>query len=109
MKLAIYFGDNDFTTVYIRLAEVIYAAYKEKDLPSKEVLSYCVKSMSSGMAHLFQNRNEGLDLTLEEYLEPKVFLYDEVDEFLSNHCPNSEVVVIDSRLDFPGNNPIYVV
>ena len=34
MKLAIYFGDNDFTTVYTQLAKVIYDAYKEKkDLP----------------------------------------------------------------------------
>lgn len=115
MKLAIFFGDNDFAKTYHQIGKVLYESFKyHNELPSKEVLVYSINVMAQGMAHLFQHQgNLGkVDTTYEMYLrvdESQVFIYDEVDEFLQNNISNGDVVVVDSNLDYPRNNPVYII
>ena len=118
MRMAIYFGDNDFWQPFLEIGKVLYNSYKHfGHMPEdKEDLVNIINGMLSGMCALYCARHYpgkiNFDPCTAEYLKidaSNIFLYDEVEEFIARLDPGNEAIVIDSRLDFPGNEPVFLV
>lgn len=120
MKIAIKFGDNDFYNCFTGVLTTLLAAYKwNESLPTdKEKLCKIINEISYGCYLAFQNQfnyNEEktgqLCQRTKEYLQIKptqILLNEEVDAYLkSDAFMNSETFILDTDLDYPGNNPIY--
>jgi hypothetical protein len=120
MKIAIKFGDNDFYNSFTGVLKTLLEAYKWQDkLPEdKEKLCKIINEISYGCYLLFQNQfsyNEEksgeLCLRTKEYLQIKssqILINKEVNEYLTSDAFfNSETFILDTDLNYEGNNPIY--
>ena len=121
MKIAIKFGDNDFYNCFTGVLRTLLEAYKWNDrLPKdKKQLSIIINEISYGCYLAFQNQfsyNEEKKLNdicerTKEYLQIKpsqILINEEVDAYLkSDEFMNSETFILDTDLDYEGNNPIY--
>lgn len=120
MKIAIKFGDNDFYNCFTGVLKTLYEAYKWQDkLPEdKEKLCKIINEISYGCYLAFQNQFSYNDEKSGEFCErtklylqikpEQILLNEEVDAYLASDAfMNSETFILDTFLDYPGNNPIY--
>jgi hypothetical protein len=120
MKIAIKFGDNDFYNCFTGVLKTLLEAYKWNDrLPIKKAeLCKAINEISYGCYLLFQNQfsyNEEKSGELcqrtKDYLQIKpsqILINEEVDAYIkSDAFMNSETFILDTDLDYEGNNPIY--
>lgn len=104
MKIAIYFGDNDFSSTFEKVALKLLESYT-LGIPiynwdKKNILSV-INSLSYGIHRLNQVTEENLTQEeiqeLVEYLQIKeenIFIDEEIDIFFNKYISNYEVVVI---------------
>ena len=120
MKIAIKFGDNDFYNCFTGVLKTLLEAYKWTDkLPTdKEKLCMIINEISYGCYLLFQNqfsyndeKTGELCQRTKQYLmisPNQILVNEEVDAYLkSDAFMNSETFILDTDLDYPGNNPVY--
>jgi hypothetical protein len=120
MKIAIKFGDNDFYNCFTGVLKTLLEAYKWNDkLPvKKDELCIIINEISYGCYLAFQNQfsyNEEktgeICQRTKDYLKIKpeqILINEEVVAYLkSDAFMNSETFILDTDLDYPGNNPVY--
>lgn len=120
MKIAIRFGDNDFSNTFHGVLATIHDAYKWNDkIPTKEQLCKIINEMVYGHYLLYQNMFEyndeksgeiceGTKKYLQQIKPERILINEEVDQYLKNtKWDNSETFILDTDLDYPGCNPIY--
>jgi len=123
MKIAIRFHDNDFDNTFRGILQLLLNAYRHYGrLPEdKEELAIIINEISVGIYLSFQNqfedtRNRTIKEEMEymrEYLKitsDRIMVDEEVDEYLAKtEWNNSETFILDTDLDYEGNNPIFSV
>jgi hypothetical protein len=121
MKIAIKFGDNDFYNCFTGVLKTLLNAYRHTGtLPTdKEQLCEIINQISYGHYLLFQNQfeyndegNGKLCSRTYNYLQinsSKILINDEVDKYLVDEedFRNGETFILDTDLDYPGNDAIY--
>jgi hypothetical protein len=111
MKIAIKFGDNDFTSCFFGVLNTLLNAYRYTEtLPNdKDVLCNIINELSKPCYVLFQN--DMLTESTKEYIQintTNLLINDEVDEYsklTDEH--NADTYVLDTDLDFDGSNAVY--
>lgn len=132
MLIVIRFTDNDFSTTYEAVGEVILQALRQEEalrkedsgMPlsdmTKDQIAYLVNGLLGPMYMMYQFWTRGDDEPVSDservrkYLAIKsenIFLDNEGEDFLNDEdvFTNGEVLVIDTDLDHPGNTPVYVI
>lgn len=118
MKIAIRYADNDFINTFTPVMNCILESYRHTGeiITDKEKLCTIINEISYGMYLLFQNRFTYIDNNNTKlYLQltsDRIMFNEEVDEYcakLIDNWDNAETVILDTDLDHPGSNPIYVI
>lgn len=120
MKIAIKYGDNDFYNCFTGVLKTILEAYKWQGgmVLDKARLCIIINEISYGCYLLFQNQfsyNEEksgeINKRTKDYLQIKpsqILINEEVKAYLeSDEFMNSETFILDTDLDYEGNNPVY--
>jgi len=119
MRIAIKFGDNDFYNCFSGVLLTMLEAYKwtGEHLESKEEIVSVVNEISYGCYVLFQKLRHGSeDLNeksrIKEYLQitkERVLIDEEIDQYIEEFSwqLNGELFILDTRLDYEGNSPVY--
>lgn len=128
MLIVIRFTDNDFSTTYEAVGEVILQALRQEEFLRKEDRGIPVSDMSKDQLVILINGllgpmymmyqhwtrdNDPID-RIANYLAIKsenIYLDNEGEDFLNDEdvFTNGEVLVVNTDLDFPGNQPVYVI
>ena len=111
MKIAIKFGDNDFSNCFRGVLKTLLEGYRHTGtLPtSKIVLCDIINGLSESCYLLFQDDSIS-DSTINyiKITDSKILVNEEVDEYiLQTHQHNYDTYVLDTDLDFIGSFPIY--
>jgi hypothetical protein len=119
MKIALRYHDNDFLNTFMGVMRTILIFYRfEKIFPfTKEQLLDMINHMSYAHYRLYQNKYRDVghpDTHIETYLQLQitdVLIGPEVDAYIlsCNSWDNSETVILDTDLDYPGSDPIYLI
>jgi len=119
MKIAIKFGDNDFSSTFIGVLETIFEIYKYNEVePTKKQLVKLINEISYGIyiARQHDYKGEVNHFTAQErkiYLrinESKILIGKEVDDYLNADVFfNSETFILDTDLDYEGNSATYSI
>jgi hypothetical protein len=111
MKIAIKFGDNDFTSCFFGVLKTLLNAYRHTGtFPNdKETLCNIINELSKPCYILFQN--DILSEDTIEYIQIKttnLLINEEVDDYSKlTEQHNSDAYVLDTYLDFYGSDAVY--
>lgn len=132
MLIVIRFTDNDFWPTYEAVGKVLLEALRQEEalrkedsgMPlsdmTKDQIAYLVNGLLGPMYMMYQfwTRDDDEPVSDSErvgkYLAIKsgdIFLDNEGEDFLNDEdvFTNGEVLVVNTDLDFPGNQPVYVI
>ena len=123
MKIAIRFHDNDFGNTFIGVLQFLLNAYKHYgQLPEdKAELAIIINEISVGAYFSYQNQFEYTHgktiqeemVRLRKYLNitvDRIMVDGEVDEYLAKtEWNNRETFILDTDLDYDGNNSVYSI
>lgn len=122
MKLAIKFGDNDFTSTFEGVLKAFNEAYihnegshKELDYTNKKNIAYIINNMSYAFFLMRQHKIPHFPITAQNtinYLqitEEQIYVDDEVDTLLykTGNNRNYEIFILDTDLNYDNNSPVY--
>ena len=126
MIIAIQFPDNDFIRTYEAVGLVLLGALAKEEVlekdrcgmlvrdMSKDALACLVNQLLAPMYTLYQWREseDSIQAEIIEYLAitpDNIYIDEEAWDFISTEFTNSEVLVINTDLDYPGNRPVDVI
>ena len=122
MRIGINFGDSDFYNCFAGVLLTILQAYNWTGGSVSEIkkdLASIINEISYGCYILFQQYRHGDEIKedkirIKKYLqitEDKILINEEIDEYIEDQPEqlNGELFVLDTRLDYPGNSPVYFV
>jgi hypothetical protein len=126
MKIAITIRDNDFWSTYTSVLKIINQAYKwrldsneELDVTDRESLITMIDELSYGCYLSFQHGKPSE--STRKYLKlrdntsklQQLYINEEVDEMIKNGGPNGwfngDVFILDTDLDYPNNECVYIM
>lgn len=124
MKVAIKFHDNDFTDVFVGVLEILLNNIRyDDDLQhiDKDHLLFIINELSFSCYLLrctrsindykFSDSNSDSDRLYVNIDKDRLYVNDEVNELIQEigQNGNHSIIILDTDLDYEGNNPIYLI